>query len=570
VWKQYKLTDLEEINEEILSALNDGNYERADRIRYSMLMEEGLIKWKESLGEDTGLLYERRDTGKNIKITLTCRGCRVYPYDSSHGDGDYLGRMHDRLLAGTGCEVNYRYFLGKNRMTLSLPKDNHEKTLFYRNAWALATPVMFQCLFTSLITATDSILMGVLDQDSLSAISITGSFMALYSILIGSLATGVTIYASQCWGKRDWAGINRVLSVALRYSAVCSLLFFIPAFFFPEWLMRIYTDIPQLVDLGSRYLRIVSGVILCTGFYQIYHSIMQNSGKVLISTVYMVISTLTNLVLDIVMIFGFLGFPAMGIEGAAYATLIAGILHLVLCLFNCIRDRNIHLNISLRVDAESKRLIRDYLKNSYPVAVQAVTWTLADNICTSIFGHMSTDIVAANGTVNIIQSLGEFGMEGIYRTCGILIGGKLGSNRPEEARLYGRRYLGMAGGVGFLTAVGVCILNVFAEYLPLSLSDQAFRALHILLVIEAFELFFIGINNVMNHGGFYAGGDTKALMVIDTVNMWGIIVPLSLLFMYVFKMPPIWVAVFLHMDELTSFPLKYTRYKKYKWLKKIT
>lgn len=544
-------------------------YDHESVARYSMLMEEALLKWKEELSGDPEVSFQCRRKGGHIEFVLSVPGEKVYPFETEASADGIIGLLHDRLLSGTGNEFRYVYRKGRNTLKLWLPCTDHEKRLFYKNLWALAIPVAIQSLLTTAITATDSIMMGFLEQDSLSAISITDSFISIYNILILSLVAGTTIFSSQCWGKRDWKGINRVCAVSMRFSIAVSLLFFMATCFIPERVMSIYTNLPELIEKGSLYFRLMSPLFLFSAFYQVYYAIMKNSGRVKRCTVYMVGAAILDCLLNVVMIFGLCGFPRMGIRGAALGTVIASGIQFAVCLADFILNPNMRFELFRRFQG-STRLLKDYLKKSAPVALQLITWTIANNIIISLFGHMGSDIVAAHGVVGIISDLGGFACAGLYNTCGILIGNKLGNGHLETAKEYSSRYLRKMIIVGGATCAGILILDLFVQKLPFSLSPEAFRYLRIMLVVVAFELAFQGMNCVMNYGGFYAGGDTMALMVIDIINMWLIIVPVGMLCLYVFKLPPIVVAILLHTDEFTSFPFKLGRYKSYKWLRTLT
>lgn len=180
----------------IENTLKKYGYESIEIERYSLLTEEVLLKWKEALGEEAEAFFETKETRTAVKFVFTVKGKKVYPFEHKDDSVDFLSKMHDRLLEGTGCEFRYAHLGNKNRLSLTLPKKKHEEKLFYKNMVYLAVPVAMQWLLTTIITATDSILMGLVDQNSLSAISMTSALMDLFNILITALVTGTTIFAS--------------------------------------------------------------------------------------------------------------------------------------------------------------------------------------------------------------------------------------------------------------------------------------------------------------------------------------------------------------------------------------
>lgn len=198
-----------------------------------------------------------------------------------------------------------------------------EKKEFYRKLFALVLPLALQNLMTALVSASDALMLGMLDQSSLSSVSLATQVQFVLNLFYAALTIGTTVLAAQYWGKGDREAVERVLAIALKGSMVISLVFFLAAFFCPHLLMRIFTNDPELIQLGIPYLRIVSWSYLFMGISQIYLCIMKNSGRTMRSTVYDSSAVVLNLLLNTLLIFGFLGFPRMEIAGAALATTIA-------------------------------------------------------------------------------------------------------------------------------------------------------------------------------------------------------------------------------------------------------
>lgn len=567
--KNYTFGQIDRVCAAVEDTLRVLRYDSESIRRYVILVEEALIKWRGTLGKDAELILDTNEKRKWVHFRISAPGERAYPFLKGIDDQDQIALMHDRLLSGTGSEVRFRYLRGENVLLLSFPKEDHEKALFYHNARALALPAAIQFLLTTLITVTDSLLLGFLDQDCLSAISLTAKFINLFNMIVTALVTGTTIFASQCWGKRDWKGLSRVFTVSVKASSVISLLFFCVSFFLPRQIMGLYTDVPVLIDKGSEYLRVVSYTFLLSGFFQVYYGLMRNTGRIVRCTIYQIGSALFNCLLDFVLIFGYLGFPAMHIKGAAIGSIAAAVLQFGLCLYDLRKSSS--LRFLLKDDEPSaKKLMLGYFRQSLPLIAQMVLWTLGDNVVASIIGHMDADIIAAAGVANTVGEVAAFLCAGVYNTCGIMVGNKLGKGELDMAKTYSHRYLDMvlrrAAGIFLLT----CLINVFIEALPLRLTPQAFRDLHIILIMSAFSLSFQALNRTLNFAGFFAGGDTLALMVIDLVNIWVIIVPLGLLGTYVLRLPAIVMVLFLRAHEITSFPFKLYRYRQYKWLRQLS
>ena len=200
---------------------------------------------------------------------------------------------------------------------------NLEKMRFYKKLIALVFPIAVQNLMTALVSASDALMLGFLNQTALSAVSLAAQVQFVLNLFFTALTIGTTVLAAQYWGKKDRDSVEEVLCIALKLSFLISFLFFIAAFFFPRVLMRIFTNEPLLVEAGIPYLKIVSWSYLFMGFSQIYLCIMKNSGRTTKSTVYGSSALLLNILFNAVLIFGLFGFPQMEIAGAALATTIS-------------------------------------------------------------------------------------------------------------------------------------------------------------------------------------------------------------------------------------------------------
>ena len=212
-----------------------------------------------------------------------------------------------------------------------------EKNVFYQKLIALVFPIAIQNLMTALVSASDALMLGFLDQTALSSVSLATQVQFVLNLFFSALTIGTTVLAAQYWGRQDRESVEEVLCIALKLSFLISMVFFMAAFFFPRVLMQIFTNEMPLIEAGIPYLRIVSWSYIFMGFSQIYLCIMKNSGRTTKSTVYSSSALVLNILLNAILIFGLLGFPQMGIAGAALATTISRAVELFLTIFENVK-----------------------------------------------------------------------------------------------------------------------------------------------------------------------------------------------------------------------------------------
>lgn len=442
--------------------------------------------------------------------------------------------------------------------------------IFYKKLLALVLPIALQNLMTALVSASDALMLGFLNQNSLSAVSLATQIQFVLNLFYAALTIGTTILAAQYWGKGDSETVERILALALRISTGISVAFFLAANLVPGGLMGIFTREAVLIELGIPYLKVVSWSYLCSGISQIYLCVMKNSGRTPRSTVYGSVSVLLNILLNAVLIFGLWGAPAMGIVGAALATVISRLAELLLVLWENRKKDVVRIRLEY-LKAPEAWLRRDFYRYTSPVLANELVWGCGFTMFSVIMGHLGNDAVAANSIANIMKNIIACFCLGIGTGSSILVGNELGCGNLERAKEYGGRLCRVsvaAGAASGLLLLGASpfILRWFAS----NLSGQAQEYLRVMLYVCSYYLIGKSVNSTVIAGIFCAGGDTRFGLYCDIVTMWLIIVPLGLLAAFVWKLPVIMVYVLLNLDELVKLPAVYKHYKQYHWVKNLT
>lgn len=440
---------------------------------------------------------------------------------------------------------------------------------FYKNLFILVLPIAFQNLMSALVSASDAMMLGMVNQDSLSAVSLAAQVQFVLSLFWAALTIGTTILAAQYWGKDDRLAVEKILSMVLKDSFAISFLFFAAAAFCPHLLMRIFTNDAVLIKLGAVYLRIVSWSYLLAGVSQIYLCIMRNSGRTFKSTVFGSVSMVLNILLNAILIFGLLGFPKLGIGGAAIATVAARAVELLLVMGeNCKKDV---VRIRLSLLRESHIVLRrDFVKYTMPVMANELVWGCGFTMFTVIMGHLGSDAVAANSIAGIVKNLISCLCMGIGSGSGIIVGNELGSGNLVRAREYGGRLCRLSLVMGAVSGAILLALSPWILLYAGHLNPQAQAYLRGMLFMCTYYLIGKSANSTVVAGIFCAGGDTKFGFLCDLVTMWVIIVPIGMLAAFVFRLPVLAVYFLLNLDEMVKLPAVYRHYKKYLWVRNLT
>ena len=444
-----------------------------------------------------------------------------------------------------------------------------EKNIFYKKLIALVFPVAVQNLMTALVSASDALMLGFLDQTALSAVSLATQVQFVLNLFFTALTIGATVLAAQYWGKQDRESVEEVLCIALKISFLISMVFFMAAFFFPRALMQIFTNEMPLIEAGIPYLRIVSWSYLFMGFSQIYLCIMKNSGRTAKSTIYGSSALVLNVLLNAMLIFGLLGFPKMEIAGAALATTIARAVELFLTIFENVKTGVVRVRLKYFC-SNFVRLKRDYYRYTMPVLANELVWGCGFTMFSVIMGHLGSDAVAANAVANIVKNMIACVCLGIGSGSGILVGNELGGGNLETARKYGRLLCKISLITGAVSGLFILLSSPLVLMFTASLTEQAHTCLQIMLYICSYYMIGKSINSTVIAGIFCAGGDTKFGLICDAVTMWIIIIPLGAFAAFILHLPILAVYFLLKLDELIKLPAVYRHYKQYEWVKNLT
>ena len=445
---------------------------------------------------------------------------------------------------------------------------NKRDSAFTKKLMSLVMPIAFQQFMLALVSASDALMLGMISQNSLSAVSLAGQVTFIHSLLLEAMTIGLSLLAAQYWGKGDIPAVERIFAYVMKITVLISLLFTLSALLVPGLLMKIFTNDPVLIRGGSVYLRVIAVSYLLTGISQMYLCILKNSGRAGKSSMISATSVIINIFINAVLIYGLFGIPRMEIAGAALATVTARVIEVVWCVCETSRKDQVKLRAKylLRNDII---LRRDFWKYTTPVICNEIVWGTGFSMYSVIMGHLGTDAVAANSIANIVKNLAACFCMGLGNGGGIMVGNELGAGKPDTAREYGGRLCRLAVASGIVS--GLILLACSPLILRVAnLSTVSREYLQGMLLICAYYMIGRSVNGVTISGIFCAGGDSRFGLYCDCITMWCIIVPLGLIAAFILKLPVLAVYFVVSLDEFVKIPAVYRNYKKYRWVRDLT
>ncbi|MDD3958897.1 MAG: MATE family efflux transporter [Clostridiaceae bacterium] len=441
---------------------------------------------------------------------------------------------------------------------------------FNKKLVKLTIPMALQQLMMCCVFLFDTIIVSGLGDEYLGASGQSGHLTFLMWSGLFAISGAGSIYAAQYWGKdKDIVGVRKAFTTTLLFGAGIAIPFFIIGFFFRDQVMLILSQDPRTRELGSEYLSIVSFAYLFWFMTAMFCGVLRSVGITRIPMIASAVSIGINVLMDSVIVYGFLGFPRLEIKGAALSTVIGSLVELIL-LIVLARKSNVPITFSRKdIVRPDRLLLRKFTIAALPMMAKDQLWALGVTVYSICFTYLG---VAQTAAYNAYSNLGEFmniAFCSIGSAGGIMIGHELGSGKIDRAKNYAWRLLRLILITGLiLCPVFILLSKVLLLPFP-NLTADALRYAHQALVIISFVIWARGINFTNMNGILRAGGDTMGAAIIEVSTLWLFGVPLALLVCFYFGMPFWALMIVICLEEILKVGISIARVRSEKWARKL-
>jgi putative MATE family efflux protein len=440
---------------------------------------------------------------------------------------------------------------------------------FLINMLKIALPIMIQNLVTASLNMADTIMVGKLGEVEIAAVGIANQYFFFFSMILVGLCGGCSVFISQYWGKRDFTNIKRMLGLGLVSALLVSVVFMAAGFIDPGKIISLFNKDSTVIDLGGKYLFIVLFSYIFTSITFVYSYSLRSIGNTVAPLIVNIAALLCNVFLNYILIFGKMGAPALGVEGAAIATLIARVVEAIILVFLVYKDKGVFAaNLT-----ELKDLNMGFFKKSYkiimPVLLNDVFWAIASVIYSVVYGRMGIEATAAVQICNTVSNMFMVVTFGMASASAIMIGNSIGEGKEDQTIDYAKKFMVVSLLVS--TVLGLSLALTSPLILDLfNVSNEVKRSTLIMLYIISFVFIIRFLGMVIIVGILRGAGDAKSALIIEGFTMWFIGVPLIIAGAFLFKLPVYQVYALAILEEVAKFILGLMRLKSRKWINNIT
>lgn len=439
---------------------------------------------------------------------------------------------------------------------------------FLKKAVTIALPVAMQGMLNTIVNLVDTLMIGTLGETAVAAVGLANKVFFVFSLLVFGVVSGSGVLAAQYWGNKDLKNIRKVLGTALMIAGLGSLFFVAPSILRPAFVMRIFTTSQSAIGLGATYLPIAAVSYPFIAVTNVYVAMMRSVGRVKAPVVTSCMAILINIVLNYILIFGKLGMPAMGVAGAAVATLAARVTESLVILLVVYVART-PLACRLReLFGFSRAFLRQFVTTCTPVIANEFIWGLGTTIYSMAYGRMGDDAVAAITIATTIQDIVMVLFQGLSAATAVILGHEMGAGRLKQAEKYAREFF-ILSFLTTLAAMGICFCirwHIIGLY---QITPQVAQAVNLCLLVFILYMPFKNFNFVNIVGVLRSGGDTRVCLLIDTSGVWAIGIPMAFLGGLILRQPIYIVYAMVLSEEFYKAIVGYLRYRQKKWLRNL-
>ena len=439
---------------------------------------------------------------------------------------------------------------------------------FIRNVAVIAIPIALQNLLTSTASMVDTIMIAPLGETSVAAVGLCGQFASLMFSCYWGFVGGGMLFFAQYYGAQDDDGIDRAYGMTCICMMTDALVFATLALFFPQTVMRLYTDKQGIQVIGVRYLKVVGVAYIFQVWSTLMSSLLRSTERVKIPLYASIASVSTNIVLNYLFIYGKLGLPAMKEAGAALATTCAAFVNSAVILILSRKAGYPYLFHFRKHFCMTKAFVKEYFAKCFPILCNELLIGVGNMVINIVLGRQSESAIAAVAVLRTFEGLVIGFFAGFSNAASVLVGANVGAGKLEVAYERAKRLVPLCGGTILCTVAAILALHTPLLHL-MSLSGESFEICTGLLIIYC-VVAVIRMCNWVQNDTYRSAGDAIYGTVLEIVFMYCVVLPAVCFTGLKLKAHIFIVFACCYCDEPIRFVLMQIHMYSGKWIRPVT
>ncbi len=455
------------------------------------------------------------------------------------------------------------------KLDKSITLNQEEKKHLYSDIKKIALPIAAQSLIGTSLSFVDNIMVGSLGETELAAVGVGLQIYIIYWMFIFGFTSGCSTFFAQFWGAKDIKNVRKTLGFSMMFASIVGVLFFIGAFFFPREIVRLFTNIPEVIDLAAEYTKAGATAFLFVSITQPIYVALRATHQTKLPLYMSIVAFTTNTFLNYMLIFGNFGAPRLGVEGAAIGTAISRLIELVVVIIIVFGRKNIISGKIKEYTGWNREYLGRIFKNASPTVINEVCWGIGTSLYVAAYARVGITEFAAVRAGDIVYNLFVMAAFSLGDAALILIGQKIGQGKLDKVYPMGKILLKL--GVITGAALGVVMLILAQPLLGFlnSFTEDGLRfAFYVIIIYAAFFPITI-FNGMMITGILRSGGDTRMAMFIEVSTMFLIGVPVAFITALWLGLPIYVVVLCIKLEETFKAYILFRRLRSGKWINNV-
>ncbi|MDE6603612.1 MAG: MATE family efflux transporter [Lachnospiraceae bacterium] len=447
---------------------------------------------------------------------------------------------------------------------------------FYKMVLAIAVPIMVQNGITNFVSLLDNIMIGQIGTEQMSGVAIVNQLLFVYNLCLFGGVSGAGIFTAQYFGQKNQEGIRQTVRFKIWMVSLITLFTVILLLSAGDPLIMLYLQGDGTVDsvaatlrYGREYLQIMLPGLIPFMLVQVYSSTLRECGKTILPMKAGVIAVFVNLVLNYILIYGKFGAPALGVRGAAIATIISRFVECAIVLLHTHRHAQEHpfaqgLYVTLKVPAS---LVLKIITKGMPLLLNETLWAAGMAMLTQCYSIRGLNVIAALNISNTINNVFNIVFIALGDSVAIIVGQLLGAGKMDEARDTDNKMIAFSV---FSCVLIAAVMLLLARFFPLLYNTNAEARTLATYFIMLTAVFMP--QNAFLHASYFtlrSGGKTIITFLFDSVFIWCVSVVIAFILSRYTNLPVVAVYAFVQMGDWIKCVIGFVLVKKGVWLQNI-